>query len=658
MSHSPTDKTETADREYLEGWGATYELLRQGKSWSGRETHNAFLNLGDGRFADISAVAGLDLPDDGRAVGVVDWDQDGALDLWIANRTGPQLRYLHNRHSDGAPALALRLEGRHGNRDAVGARAELFTSDGKGPRRVEVVTAGNGYLSQSSRWVHFGLAGVTGIDRVEVRWPGGTTETFRELKPGGRYELVEGSGKAVAWTRSTGSTSPAPRPLPDLPSSGKSRTVLAKPLPLYEVAFLDANQKPTSLSPPGRPVLVNLWASWCVPCRGELEAFERAAERFEDQGLRVLAPSVDDPDQRAAADKVLREVGWSLERGYAESSLVDQLSVVQQAVLDQSAGIALPTSFLLDGDLALWAIYRGPVAPERLVADVQAMQAGRHEEALPFSGRWVARPEGRNVEVLANVLRSRGRPELAQRYLESLGGGQGSPAYLRQGLGSSWEDLGRSLSREGRWQEAADALEKGVEVDPANATIRQLLAAALTELGRQPEAIQQLEEARNRNPDDAAVRTDLGLAYARGGRTDDAAREFRAALERSKPKDEAHWLALYNLGVYYGESDRPEQAIPYLERCLDAAPAYFDAWRYLGIVEQRLEHLDRAVEAYEKALEITPDDGRTIFYLGEAYIAQGNREGAAEQLAHMKRLRLPAARRLERDLAALGESGT
>lgn len=666
MSHSPTDGAETANREYLEGWGALYELLREGKSWSGRETHNAFLNVGDGRFADVSAVAGLDLPDDGRAVGVVDWDQDGALDLWISNRTGPQLRFLRNRNAGRQPSLALLLEGRHGNRDAVGARVELFAGgsdrsgpdrNGKGPRhRVETVDAGSGYLSQSSRWLHFGLGGVSTVDRVEVRWPGGATETFRGLAPGGRYRLVEGSGTAEPWTRATASRAPAPRALPDIPRSGIARTFLAAPLPLHQVGFLDDAGKATELGAGGGPVLVNLWASWCVPCRGELGEIEHSADRLRRQGLRVLALSVDKPAERPKARALLDELGWSLDRGFAETALVDQLSVVQQAVVDQSAGMALPTSFLLDGDLRLWTIYRGPVSPERLLADLVAMTAGNTDAALPFPGRWVNQPKGRNVEVLANVLRSRGRPELAKAYLESLGSAQGSPAYLRQGLASSWEDLGRSLSRERRWQEAADALEKGVEVDPSNVAVRQLLSAALSELGRHDESIAQLEEAQRLEPKNAALHTDLGLAYARGGRAEDAAEQFRAALDLSRPEEEAHWLALYNLAVYHGESDRPEQAIPYLERALDAAPTYFDAWRYLGVIEQRLEHHGRAIKAYRKALEIQPDDARTVFYLGEAYVATGDRAAAEAQLQHLRQLGHPSARRLERDLVALGDA--
>ena len=104
-----------------------YSLVRQGRSWGGRDRNCAFLNLGSGRFADISSASGFDFPDDGRAVARVDWDQDGDLDLWVVNRNGPQLRLLVNEVNSGHHWLALRLvgNGTTTNRDAIGARVEV-----------------------------------------------------------------------------------------------------------------------------------------------------------------------------------------------------------------------------------------------------------------------------------------------------------------------------------------------------------------------------------------------------------------------------------------------------------------------------------------------------------------------------------------------------
>ena len=168
------------------------QLIRMGHSFSGRERNCCFLNTGQSRFADISSVSGLDLPDDGRGVAVVDWDRDGDLDLWTANRSGPQLRFLRNQlrgsHNPNADLvgvqqektpvregvnhfIAVKLAGTNCNRDAIGARVELYLPSKT--KHIKTLHAGDGFLSQSTKWLHFGLGQESRIERIVVRWPGG-----------------------------------------------------------------------------------------------------------------------------------------------------------------------------------------------------------------------------------------------------------------------------------------------------------------------------------------------------------------------------------------------------------------------------------------------------------------------------------------------------
>ena len=98
------------------------QLMTRGSSWSGRERNCCFLNMGDGTFVDASAISGLDFVDDGRSLAVVDWDDDGDLDVWLKSRTGPQLRFMRNNQSPELHYVAFRLVGKTCNRDAVGAR--------------------------------------------------------------------------------------------------------------------------------------------------------------------------------------------------------------------------------------------------------------------------------------------------------------------------------------------------------------------------------------------------------------------------------------------------------------------------------------------------------------------------------------------------------
>lgn len=147
-------------------------MADEGRSWSGKERNRCFLNTGQARFADVSATTGLDFLDDGRALAVTDWDGDGDLDLFLVNRTAPQVRFLRNDWENGNHWLRLRLVGTDCNRDAIGARVELYRKGLPG-KDMRTVYAGCSFLSQSSKWVHFGLGRNTDIQRVVVRWPGG-----------------------------------------------------------------------------------------------------------------------------------------------------------------------------------------------------------------------------------------------------------------------------------------------------------------------------------------------------------------------------------------------------------------------------------------------------------------------------------------------------
>jgi len=102
-------------------------MMLEGRSFSGHERNCCYLNCGafpaaQERFANISAASGLDFPDDGRALVTMDWDQDGDLDIWTANRNAPRLRFLQNELKNPHHSLSLQLEGNGTtvNRDAIG----------------------------------------------------------------------------------------------------------------------------------------------------------------------------------------------------------------------------------------------------------------------------------------------------------------------------------------------------------------------------------------------------------------------------------------------------------------------------------------------------------------------------------------------------------
>ena len=115
-----------------------HQLVHQGRSFSGHERNCCFLNTRAEQFANVSSISGLDLADDARGVSIVDWDQDGDLDVWIVNRNGPQVRFLRNDIPAEHHFVALQLEGRSCNRDAIGARVEVVVRHGDQVQNVEL----------------------------------------------------------------------------------------------------------------------------------------------------------------------------------------------------------------------------------------------------------------------------------------------------------------------------------------------------------------------------------------------------------------------------------------------------------------------------------------------------------------------------------------
>ncbi|HEX2781654.1 MAG TPA: TlpA disulfide reductase family protein [Gemmatimonadaceae bacterium] len=63
----------------------------------------------------------------------------------------------------------------------------------------------------------------------------------------------------------------------------------------------------------GQVVLLNIWATWCAPCRAEMPSIERLHREFGPRGLKIVAVSVDDPGQQKAVREFARELNLTFE---------------------------------------------------------------------------------------------------------------------------------------------------------------------------------------------------------------------------------------------------------------------------------------------------------------------------------------------------------
>jgi thiol-disulfide isomerase/thioredoxin len=90
----------------------------------------------------------------------------------------------------------------------------------------------------------------------------------------------------------------------------------------------------------GEVVLLNIWATWCGPCRIEMPSMQRLQERLGPKGLRIVAVSVDDPGQAGAIRRFAQELGLTFEL------LHDPTKAIERTY--QTTGV--PETFLIGRD--------------------------------------------------------------------------------------------------------------------------------------------------------------------------------------------------------------------------------------------------------------------------------------------------------------------
>ena len=571
-------------------------MAKEGRSFSAREKNCCFFNTGSapkasGRFANISAVSGLDFPDDGRAVVPVDWDHDGDSDLWIANRNAPQLRLMRNDTSTTNHFVALKLigNGTTVNRDAIGARVEVVlnekkvegreakgegrvakgdTQQGKSDERegtgntkpdsppsriphpvsssrlIKTLRAGEGFLAQSGKWLHFGLGAANRIDIVTVRWPGGPTEEFHNLEVDRRHQIVQGTGEARLSEKETRQTKLEPS-VPQLPpGSDSARIPLVTLLTLPQNTYMEFDGRQSLLpAQTGQPLLVNLWASWCSPCVAELSEFTRRQREIQAKGIQILALSVDglgaDSSSPEAAALTISQIGFPFAAGRASSQLVNFLQTTHDKLVVANRTLPLPTSFLIDARGRLAMIYKGTVSIDDLLEDVAHSERNRIERfarSSSIGGRTIAHPQMENTRINA---------ETGIRFL-----------------------LASRLQQARRFTEAAIQHREILEVRPDAAYAHNDLGYILQQQGRLDEALMHYIRAVQIRPKYAVAHYNLGNIRLNQGLLDDAAQEYRLALQTSPDFADAH----YKLSYVLQQQGRYSEAKDHFERAKQIKP--------------------------------------------------------------------------------------
>lgn len=142
-----------------------------------------------------------------------------------------------------------------------------------------------------------------------------------------------------------------------VPACAKNDAASSKPLPEPTLTSL-ATGKPATWDAEGKPMVINLWASWCTPCRAEMPAFERVHQALGDQ---VAFVGVTDEDELAAAKKAAKASGVTY------PLLVDE----DQTLLADLGVSGLPGTVFVDADGKVVGRHLGALTEAQLTKEIE-----------------------------------------------------------------------------------------------------------------------------------------------------------------------------------------------------------------------------------------------------------------------------------------------
>ncbi|HET6863482.1 MAG TPA: TlpA disulfide reductase family protein [Pyrinomonadaceae bacterium] len=186
--------------------------------------------------------------------------------------------------------------------------------------------------------------------------------------------LAVQSGRKISTAR-TAPTAPIQAPLtpePEPPVAASPVSLMSIPESYREREIRSLNKGSFKLSDfYGKVIVINLWASWCGPCRREVPEYEQVRKSYAGQNVEFIGLTTEDPrSSSGSVNKFLREVNFGFRLGWADRDLARLLmngrgSIPQTIVLDSRARI-----------VRQWAGYSAGHSGDRLTASIEEALKG------------------------------------------------------------------------------------------------------------------------------------------------------------------------------------------------------------------------------------------------------------------------------------------
>ncbi len=320
------------------------KILEDGFSFSGFERDKLYLSDRGERFVDISGLSGLDAVSDARGAAYADFDNDGDYDVFLTSLQGQTHHLFRNEVGTRNGFLRVALRGSESGRDAYGARVRVKTSQGVLTR---IKAGGSGFVSQSDPRLLFGLGQDESAQWLQIRWPAGSTQRFGPVAAGSSVLVREGEDE-LEYVRERRFSLSDPAATDEL----VRQSVRPRPgEPFPALALTDRHGAATALRSSGRPAVVNLWATWCAPCREEMPQLEKLYPELLSSGVDLIGISVEVEDARRKVASFLTRLGISYPVFTADESSLE--------LLYSGDRLSVPITFILDEDFRIAEILSG-----------------------------------------------------------------------------------------------------------------------------------------------------------------------------------------------------------------------------------------------------------------------------------------------------------
>jgi peroxiredoxin len=180
---------------------------------------------------------------------------------------------------------------------------------------------------------------------------------------------------SLAMALTACSSAPAPEAhVPDVSLTQDSTLKAgAERMPAPEFALKDVNGATVKMADyKGKVVLLNFWATWCVPCKAEMPWFEEFERKYKDRGFAVVGASLD-------------EDGWQVVKPYIDEHKINYRVIVANPEMAQLYGVidALPATFVIDQQGRIAATHSGLVSKATYVKQIEQLLENSHAALRP-----------------------------------------------------------------------------------------------------------------------------------------------------------------------------------------------------------------------------------------------------------------------------------